>query len=82
MICPECHEEKGCACQWQIIPQRQHKVCPTCAERIKTEEFKNDPNTRVVQANTVPILQRDQQTGDPEEIRGEDLQNEIVGGTD
>ncbi len=79
MICQECNEEKGCACTWHAITQRTYKVCPPCAERIKLEELKNDPNTRVVQANTVPILQRDLETDTPEEVRSEDVQSEPVG---
>lgn len=75
MICPECKEEKGCACSWQVVPQREHKVCPACAERIKIEELRNDPKTRVIQANSVPILQRDQQGNQGEEIRDQDVQS-------
>ncbi len=58
MQCPECHQEKGCSCKWQVVPEREYLICPTCAEKIRTERIKNDPNTRVIQANTVPIQQR------------------------
>lgn len=59
MQCPICKEEKGCSCQWQIVPEMTGKICPTCADKIRTERIKHDPNTRVIQANSVPIQQRD-----------------------
>lgn len=58
MICPKCNEEKGCSCQWQVLPELEYKICPNCAEKIRTERLKNDPTTRVIQATTVPIQQR------------------------
>ncbi len=55
MICPECNQEKGCTCTWHVLPEREGKVCSTCADLIRKERIKNDEHTRVVQANTVPI---------------------------
>lgn len=64
MTCPECKEPRGCSCTWILIPEREYKICPICAERItKTEHIRNDPNTRIIQATSVPIQRGDLQTG-------------------
>ncbi len=82
MKCPNCNEERGCTCTWEVVPEQpETKICSICAENIRKERIKNDPATRVISIPSVPVQRRSVQDSQSQTLWHQTLPGELESGT-